>query len=219
MTATRRPAPRPKSSSTAPTCWASSRVGVRTSACGAFSSGSQRSIRGRPNASVLPEPVWAWPMTSWPSSSRGMVWAWIGVGVVMPWAFRACRDDLRKLNGSNDKMSPFGYGRGPSDKDARRGFDVEEWCECYLRGSRERDRFCRYSNQSFPWEGPPSERIQIGVYETGTLLCAIVTHRTVRQRIDGREPAFYLRQLYSSASHGSIRGRRGESARKRPEPT
>ena len=35
-----------------------------------------------PKAAVLPEPVWAVPKISFPSSAIGMAWAWIGVGVL-----------------------------------------------------------------------------------------------------------------------------------------
>ena len=42
-----------------------------------------RSIIGRPNASVLPEPVHALPQTSRPASASGIVSAWIGNGSVM----------------------------------------------------------------------------------------------------------------------------------------
>ena len=58
----------------------SSRVGVSTSAWTSMSSGSTYSSIGRPNAAVLPVPVCAWPITSLPSSRRGMVSSWIGVG-------------------------------------------------------------------------------------------------------------------------------------------
>ena len=58
----------------------SSRVGVRTTACtssfvgvdgtGAAAGRRRRSCRC---------PVWAWPITSWPSSSSGIACSWIGV--------------------------------------------------------------------------------------------------------------------------------------------
>ena len=35
---------------------------------------------GRPNAAVLPVPVWAWPITSRPASSGGIACSWIGLG-------------------------------------------------------------------------------------------------------------------------------------------
>ena len=41
-------------------------------------------MMGMPNAAVLPLPVWAWPMTSWPRSAGGMAPAWIGVAMVKP---------------------------------------------------------------------------------------------------------------------------------------
>ena len=42
--------------------------------------GSTYSTIGRPNAAVLPEPVWAWPMRSRPSSIGGIACSWIGLG-------------------------------------------------------------------------------------------------------------------------------------------
>ena len=58
----------------------SSRVGVRTNAWVSSFSGSMYSSIGSPKAAVLPLPVWAWPITSWPPSSSGIACAWIGVG-------------------------------------------------------------------------------------------------------------------------------------------
>ena len=45
---------------------------------------ARRDRVGRPNASVLPEPVWPRPRTSLPAMASGMVATWIGNGVVMP---------------------------------------------------------------------------------------------------------------------------------------
>jgi hypothetical protein len=59
---------------------ASSRVGARTSACGVFCFRSSRAAIGSANAAVLPVPVCAMPTTSRPSSSAGIVAAWIGDG-------------------------------------------------------------------------------------------------------------------------------------------
>ena len=59
---------------------ASSRVGASTSACGLNCFGSIRARIGSAKAAVLPVPVWAWPSTSRPASSGGMVAAWIGEG-------------------------------------------------------------------------------------------------------------------------------------------
>src|ERR687883_160504 len=53
----------------------SSRVGVSTSAWTSSTEGSTCSIIGSPKAAVLPEPVWACPMTSRPSSNEGIVGA------------------------------------------------------------------------------------------------------------------------------------------------
>jgi hypothetical protein len=44
-----------------------------------------------PNASVLPVPVLAWPIRSWPSSAMGSVSAWMGKVAVMPCASRAAQ--------------------------------------------------------------------------------------------------------------------------------
>jgi len=81
-----------KGARTEPTWMASSRVGTRTSAWTARTPGLMRSTSGRTNASVLPDPVRAWPITSCPSRSAGMARAWIGVGRSRPCASRArCR--------------------------------------------------------------------------------------------------------------------------------
>ncbi len=60
------------------TWMASSRVGTSTSACGACRLRSICDRMGSAKAAVLPVPVWAWPMMSAPSSSAGMVAAWMG---------------------------------------------------------------------------------------------------------------------------------------------
>ena len=44
-----------------------------------FSCLSRRCSKGNENAAVLPVPVWAAPITSWPVNTTGMAWAWIGV--------------------------------------------------------------------------------------------------------------------------------------------
>jgi hypothetical protein len=59
---------------------ANSRVGASTSACGLPARISMRDRIGSANAAVLPVPVCAWPSTSRPSSSGGIVAAWIGEG-------------------------------------------------------------------------------------------------------------------------------------------
>ena len=62
-------------------CSASSRVGVMTRPIGPFSlCGRQRFMNGRRNAAVLPVPVCAWPITSWPFMAAGMTASWTGVG-------------------------------------------------------------------------------------------------------------------------------------------
>ena len=60
---------------------ASSRVGARTRACGVFCEKSSCDRIGSAKAAVLPVPVWARPTTWRPSSSGGMVSAWICEGV------------------------------------------------------------------------------------------------------------------------------------------
>ncbi len=80
----------------------SSRVGTTTSACGAVGSSAAvrrpastsaatrtESMMGSPKPRVLPVPVLAWPMTSWPVMATGRVISWIGNGVMMPTASRA----------------------------------------------------------------------------------------------------------------------------------
>jgi hypothetical protein len=83
--ATLRPRRLPSGASTFFTWFASSRVGVRTSARGAFGSARpMRSSSGRPKARVLPDPVFALPHRSRPARASGIVSAWMGNGSVMP---------------------------------------------------------------------------------------------------------------------------------------
>jgi hypothetical protein len=58
----------------------SSRVGVRTIAWVSSSAGSMYCSSGSPKAAVLPVPVCAWPIMSWPASSSGIAFSWIGEG-------------------------------------------------------------------------------------------------------------------------------------------
>ena len=44
--------------------------------------GAKRVSIGRVKAAVLPVPVWAMPMRSWPARIGGMAAAWMGVGSV-----------------------------------------------------------------------------------------------------------------------------------------
>ena len=71
-----------------PATWtASSRVGAMTSACGAAAFPPGRSSRlssGTPKPSVLPVPVRAWPIRSWPASAIGRVISWIAKVLTMP---------------------------------------------------------------------------------------------------------------------------------------
>ena len=60
-------------------------MGARIRATGARRWASRRrATSGRPNASVLPEPVGARPQTSRPARTSGMTAAWIGNGSVIP---------------------------------------------------------------------------------------------------------------------------------------
>ena len=84
-----RPAARASGSSASLTCMASSRVGTSTRPRGGLPVPPVRlAIIGRPKASVLPDPVWPRPSTSRPAMASGIVAAWIGNGVVMPWPSR-----------------------------------------------------------------------------------------------------------------------------------
>ena len=88
-TPTRRFSARATDSSSSATWRASSRVGTSTRprGCSAWRVEFDRLSRvsiGSPNASVLPEPVWARPSTSRPASASATVRAWIGDGTVMP---------------------------------------------------------------------------------------------------------------------------------------
>src|SRR5690606_5164755 len=67
------------------TCVASSRVGttMRAFTPGSGSSPS-RWTTGMPNPKVLPVPVFAWPITSWPGSEMGIVCSWMGKASSMP---------------------------------------------------------------------------------------------------------------------------------------
>ncbi len=58
----------------------SSRVGVSTSAWTSSSEGSTNWTMGRPKAAVLPVPVCAWPITSWPWRRCGIACSWMGLG-------------------------------------------------------------------------------------------------------------------------------------------
>ena len=63
---------------------ASSRVGERTTACGPFPEMSIRSKIGMPKAAVLPVPVCACPIRSFPVSAVGIAAFWMGVGSSKP---------------------------------------------------------------------------------------------------------------------------------------
>ncbi len=87
----RRYRPRPRGSRASVTCIASSRVGTRTTASGRRGAAlvpATRAMVGRPNARVLPEPVWPRPSTWRPERMSGMVARWMGNGLAMPWRAR-----------------------------------------------------------------------------------------------------------------------------------
>ncbi len=75
-------------------CTASSRVGARISARVVLARRLVPSAMifdriGSAKAAVLPEPVWAMPKMSRPSSCGGIAWTWIGFGSVKPAAWVA----------------------------------------------------------------------------------------------------------------------------------
>ena len=86
-TPTRRPTAAPSGCSSAVIWAASSRVGARTrpAGCRELPWPARTSI-GMPKAIVLPEPVSALPVTSRPARASLIVSAWMGKGVMMPWA-------------------------------------------------------------------------------------------------------------------------------------
>jgi hypothetical protein len=93
--------------STSSICTASSRVGARISARVVIGlarpdSSAMPARIGKPNAAVLPEPVWAMPMMSRRCSCGGMAFAWIGVGVSNPAAVRAATMGAGRPSSEND---------------------------------------------------------------------------------------------------------------------
>ena len=58
---------------------ASSRVGHSTMACTANQRGFSLANSASAKAAVLPLPVWAWAIKSWPARAIGKLAAWIGV--------------------------------------------------------------------------------------------------------------------------------------------
>src|SRR5215210_1519608 len=90
----------------------SSRVGVSTRPWTPLSSGSTYSSMGRPNAAVLPLPVWAWPITSRPSRSGGMAWTWIGLGDSYPTSRRAASMDSESPRSAKEGIRRGAYGLG-----------------------------------------------------------------------------------------------------------
>src|SRR5687768_5951143 len=84
----------------------SSRVGVSTRAWTSRSSGSTYSSIGNPKAAVFPLPVWAWPITSRPSSSGGMPCTWIGLGDSYPTSRRAAISGSDRPRSEKDGIAP-----------------------------------------------------------------------------------------------------------------
>ena len=107
----------PAASRSRATWTASSRVGTTTSACGLPGAGSAsyrlvggrrpRCSSGTPKPRVLPVPVRAWPMRSWPASAIGRVSSWIANGWMMPTSARAAT-----ISGctSKSRKSVFDHG-------------------------------------------------------------------------------------------------------------
>ena len=92
---------------------ASSRVGARIRLRTVFGAGLpgaaiSPATSGRPKASVLPVPVWARPITSWPLRACGMAWLWIGVGSEMPMRSSLRVSDWgRPISSKSVKSCPF----------------------------------------------------------------------------------------------------------------
>src|SRR5215213_5592535 len=118
---------------------ASSRVGVSTRACTPLPAGPSLSRMGRAKAAVLPVPVCAWPTTSRPSRSSGMVFCWMGEGVSYPTSAIAFSNGSPRPNWSKEsaRTSAFAFigkplfatggphaglsPRGPGDPDRHAG--------------------------------------------------------------------------------------------------
>mmetsp|Transcript_4837 Transcript_4837/g.11879 ORF Transcript_4837/g.11879 Transcript_4837/m.11879 type:complete len:220 (+) Transcript_4837:662-1321(+) len=85
-TAMRRPRPQPAAAvRRAPKMlYAHSRWGQRISAWGWGRCGSTRDSRARAQPVVFPVPDWAMQSTSFPCTTAGMAWRWIGEGVSIP---------------------------------------------------------------------------------------------------------------------------------------
>ena len=69
-------------------CIANSLVGAIIKACTYFFSGLIFSIKGTRNAKVLPVPVWALAITSFPAKIAGITCSCTGIGLVIPTFFR-----------------------------------------------------------------------------------------------------------------------------------
>ena len=103
---------------------------------------------GMPKPRVLPVPVLAWPMMSWPASATGRVMAWMGKGWVMP----------TPASGLDDRGLDAEVGEG--------GEVVERALQlvgpCRVVGSRCRSRWARMRlwsrTASWSGRGPHAER-------------------------------------------------------------
>ena len=83
-------------------CMTNSRVGASTKPRGCMPWAYLIFInRGKRYAAVLPVPVWAIPNTSCPAKAKGMVFSWIGVGIVYPDSATASSNCLFSLKASN----------------------------------------------------------------------------------------------------------------------
>jgi hypothetical protein len=68
---------------------------------------SKRWIIGNANAAVLPVPVCAKPIKSFPESTGGILWIWIGVGILYPNPLILSKMRECKLNESKLTENPL----------------------------------------------------------------------------------------------------------------
>ena len=89
-------------------CFTSSRVGAMISTCSWCTSVCTRWRIGNKKANVLPVPVWAFAMTSFPLKTTGMACSWIGVGSLIPCFWRAWMSSSQTPRDLKDFMDrPF----------------------------------------------------------------------------------------------------------------
>ena len=67
---------------------------------------------GTPKPSVLPVPVLAWPMMSWPERATGRVIAWMGKGVTIPASAREATMSGWTSKSANVGVATAGMGSG-----------------------------------------------------------------------------------------------------------